>query len=125
MFPLGSRYCEIDLPTQTAWRLFSGTAPGHGCVQAICDYVDNHIAFNYQNARASRNAADAFNEQSDVSHDYAHLAITFYRCMNILARYRSGYLSDPGTPTAGPHALESFGVWTDVIPDGEIRRVAG
>jgi len=63
-------------------------------VQAICDYVNRHIAFNYQNARADRSAAGAFNDRTGVCRDYAHLAITFCRCMNIPARYCTGYLSD-------------------------------
>src|ERR1700693_972642 len=63
VFLLGSRYCETDLLSQTAWQLFSGTTPGYPRVQAICDYVHNHIAFNYQNARATRSAAEAFNDR--------------------------------------------------------------
>ena len=74
VFLLGSRYCETDLLSETAWQLFSGTAPGYPRVQAICDYVHNHIAFNYQNARATRTAAEAFNERTGVCRDYAHLA---------------------------------------------------
>ena len=98
VFLLGSRYCETDLLSQTAWQLFSGTTPGYPRVQAICDYVHNHIAFNYQNARATRSAAEAFHERTGVCRDYAHLAIAFCRCMNIPARYCTGYLSDIGTP---------------------------
>jgi transglutaminase-like putative cysteine protease len=109
VFLLGSRYCETDLLSQTAWQLFSGTAPGHARVQAICDYVHNHIAFNYQNASATRTAAQAFNERIGVCRDYAHLAITFCRCMNIPARYCTGYLSDVGTPP--PFAVGDFAAW--------------
>ncbi len=98
VFLLGSRYCETDLLSETAWQLFGGTTPGYPRVQAICDYVHNHIVFNYQNARATRSAAEAFNERTGVCRDYAHLAITFCRCMNIPARYCTGYLSDIGTP---------------------------
>jgi transglutaminase-like putative cysteine protease len=109
VFLLGSRYCETDLLSETAWQLFSGTTPGHARVQAICDYVHNHIAFNYQNASATRTAAQAFNERIGVCRDYAHLAITFCRCMNIPARYCTGYLSDVGTPP--PFAVGDFAAW--------------
>src|SRR5450631_3914629 len=61
MFLLGSRYCETDLLSETAWQLFGCTAPGYSRVQAICDYVHNHIVFNYQDARPTRGAAEAFN----------------------------------------------------------------
>jgi len=98
VFLLGSRYCETDLLSETAWQLFSGTPPGYARVQAICDFVHNHIVFDYQNARATRTATETFNERSGVCRDYAHLAIAFCRCMNIPARYCTGYLSDAGTP---------------------------
>ncbi len=109
VFLLGSRYCETDLLSQTAWQLFSGTAPGHPRVQAICDYVHNHIYFNYQNARATRSASEAFNERTGVCRDFAHLAVAFCRCMNIPARYCTGYLSDIGTPP--PYGVGDFAAW--------------
>ena len=109
VFLLGSRYCETDLLSQTAWQLFGGTVAGHARVQAICDYVHNHIAFNYQNARATRTAAQAFEERTGVCRDFAHLAVAFCRCMNIPARYCTGYLSDAGTPP--PHAAGDFAAW--------------
>ena len=109
VFLLGSRYCETDLLSETAWQLFSNTTPGYSRVQAICDFVHNHIYFNYQNARANRTATGAFNERTGVCRDYAHLAITFCRCMNIPARYCTGYLSDVGTPP--PYAVGDFAAW--------------
>jgi transglutaminase-like putative cysteine protease len=108
-FLLGSRYCETDLLSDTAWQLFDGVAPGYQRVQAICDYVHNHIVFNYQNARATRSAAEAFREQTGVCRDYAHLAITFCRAMNIPARYCTGYLGDVGMPP--PYAPGDFAAW--------------
>ena len=86
VFLLGSRYCETDLLSETAWQLFSDTTPGYSRVQAICDFVHHHIYFNYQNARANRTATGAFNERTGVCRDYAHLAIAFCRCMNIPAQ---------------------------------------
>ncbi len=109
IFLMGSRYCETDLLSETAWQLFSGTLPGHPRVQAICDYVHNHIAFNYQNARSTRTAAEAFRERTGVCRDFAHLAITFCRCLNIPARYCTGYLSDIGTPL--PYPPGDFAAW--------------
>ena len=109
VFLLGSRYCETDLLSETAWQLFSGSAPGYARVQAICNYVHNHIAFNYQNARSTRSAAQAFYEGTGVCRDYAHLAVAFCRCMNIPARYCTGYLSDLGTPE--PYPPGDFAAW--------------
>jgi transglutaminase-like putative cysteine protease len=108
-FLLGSRYCETDLLSETAWQLFSGTAPGHPRVQAICDFVHSRVAFDYQSARATRSANETFHERVGVCRDYAHLAIAFCRCMNIPARYCTGYLSDIGTPR--PYPPGDFAAW--------------
>jgi len=116
VFLLGSRYCETDLLSQAAWDLFSQTQPGWSRVQAICDYVHNHISFNYQNASSTRTAWQAFNEGTGVCRDYAHLAVTFCRCMNIPARYCTGYLGDMGTPP--PWGVGDFAAWFDVFIGG-------
>ena len=101
-FLLGSRYCETDHLSATAWALFGNAPLGWGRVQAICDFVHNHIQFNYQDARNTRTAWEAYNERKGVCRDYAHLAIAFCRCMNIPARYCTGYLGDIGlTPPFG------------------------
>jgi transglutaminase-like putative cysteine protease len=119
MFLLGSRYCETDLLSDTAWYLFSHIAPGYARVQAICDYVNGHIAFDYQNARATRSAADVFRERIGVCRDYAHLAIAFCRCMNIPARYCTGYLGDVGLPP--PYAVGDFAAWFEAWIGGRWR----
>ena len=98
VYLLGSRYCETDRLSDIAWKLFEGTKPGYARVQAICDFVHNHIKFGYEHARATKTAYEAYSEGNGVCRDYAHLALTFCRCMNIPARYCTGYLSDIGTP---------------------------
>jgi transglutaminase-like putative cysteine protease len=118
-FLLGSRYCETDLLSPIAWKLFANTPPGWPRVQAICDFVHNHIAFNYQNASATRTAAQAFEQKAGVCRDYAHLAIAFCRCMNIPARYCTGYLSDIGTPL--PWGVGDFAAWFEVYLGGHWR----
>jgi transglutaminase-like putative cysteine protease len=116
VFLLGSRYCETDLLSQAAWDLFSQTRPGWNRVRSICDFVHNHIAFNYQAARSTRTAWEAFNERTGVCRDYAHLAITFCRCMNIPARYCTGYLGDFGMPP--PYDIMDFAAWIEVYLGG-------
>jgi len=117
VFLLGSRYCETDRLSETAWQLFSHVAPGYARVQAICDYVHNQIAFNYQNARATRTALEVLSERTGVCRDFAHLAIAFCRCMNIPARYCTGYLSDLGTPP--PYAVGDFAAWFEAWIGGQ------
>ncbi|MEA1671926.1 transglutaminase family protein [Nitrospirillum sp. BR 11163] len=116
VFLLGSRYCETDLLSETAWTLFGQSPPGWARVQAICDYVHDHIAFGYEHSRATRTAAEAFEEKRGVCRDYAHLALTFCRCLNIPARYCTGYISDIGLPQ--PHAPQDFAAWIEVFLDG-------
>ena len=98
VYLLGSRYCETDRLSDIAWKLFENTAPGWARVQAICDVVHRHIKFGYEHARATMTAFEVYSERKGVCRDYAHLAIAFCRCMNIPARYCTGYLSDIGTP---------------------------
>jgi transglutaminase-like putative cysteine protease len=116
VFLLGSRYCETDLLSQAAWQLFGKSQPGWPRVQAICDYVHKRVTFDYQNARSTRTAWGVFNEGSGVCRDYAHLAISFCRCMNIPARYCTGYLGDMGT--LPPYGVPDFAAWFEAYVGG-------
>ena len=66
VFLLGSRYCETDRLSEIAWSLFGTTPLGWGRVQAICDYVHQHIVFGYKHARATRTAWEAFCDRTGV-----------------------------------------------------------
>jgi len=112
----GSRYCDTDLLSVEAWRLFEGTAPGWPRVQAICDFVHSHVAFDYMQARSTRTASQTMAERQGVCRDFAHLAISLCRCMNIPARYCTGYLSDIGEPQ--PHPPGDFAAWMEVFLSG-------
>jgi transglutaminase-like putative cysteine protease len=116
VFLLGSRYCETDRLSEIAWSLFGGSPPGWARVQAICDYVHQHIAFGYEHARATRTAWEAFCDRTGVCRDYAHLAVAFCRCMNIPARYCTGYLSDIGVPASD--APMDFAAWFEAFVGG-------
>ena len=116
LFLLGSRYCETDRLSDAAWKLFGQGPTGWGRVQAICDYVHRHIVFGYQHARMTRSALEAFHDRTGVCRDYAHLAVTFCRCMNIPARYCSGYLGDIGMPP--PYGKPDFAAWFEVFLGG-------
>jgi transglutaminase-like putative cysteine protease len=130
IYLLGSRYCETDRLSETAWKLFEKTQPGWARVQAICDFVHRHITFGYDHARATMTAWDAFSEGKGVCRDYAHLAITFCRCMNIPARYCTGYLGDMGTePPYGPGDFAGWfeaylgGHWHTFDPRNNVPRI--
>jgi transglutaminase-like putative cysteine protease len=116
-FLLGSRYCETDLLSPVAWQLFGQSQRGWPLVQTICDYVHNRITFDYQNALSTRTAWQAYNGRLGVCRDFAHLAIAFCRCMNIPARYCTGYLGDAGT--LPPYGVPDLAAWIEVYLGGE------
>jgi transglutaminase-like putative cysteine protease len=116
-FLLGSRYCETDELMATAWHLFGNAPLGWGRVQAVCDFVHNHIVFDYQHARPTKTAWQAYNERQGVCRDYAHLAVAFCRCLNIPARYCTGYLSDIGE--RGPFSPMDFAGWFEAYLGGQ------
>jgi transglutaminase-like putative cysteine protease len=116
VYLMGSRYCETDRLSQIAWDIFGAVAPGWGRVQAICDFVHNHIRFDYMQARSTRTAFETYHERVGVCRDFAHLAVAFCRCLNIPARYVNGYLGDIGVPAVDPM---DFSAWIEVFLDGE------
>ena len=109
---LGSRYCETDRLSTAAWALFGQIPKGWPLVKAICDYVHDRITFGYQYASPTKTAFDAYTERRGVCRDFAHLAITLCRCMNIPARYCTGYLGDIGVPP--DDAPMDFSAWFEV-----------
>jgi transglutaminase-like putative cysteine protease len=113
LYLLGSRYCETDLLSEIAWREFGTRAKGWARVQAICDFVHHHIKFGYEFAQSTRTAYEVYRDGRGVCRDYAHLAITFCRCMNIPARYCTGYLGDVGT--APPYGRMDFAGWFEAF----------
>ncbi len=113
VYLLGSRYCETDLLSEIAWQRFGSGPTGWARVQAICDFVHRHIKFGYPHARSTRTAWEAYNEGHGVCRDYAHLAITLCRCLNIPARYCTGYLGDIGV--APPHGPMDFAGWFEAF----------
>ncbi len=117
LFLLSSRYCESDLLTDLAWSLFEGAPMGWRRVQAICDFVHHHVRFDYGRSSPTKSALTTYDTREGVCRDFAHLAIAFCRCMNIPARYCTGYLSDIGVPP--PHSAMDFAAWFEAyLGDG-------
>lgn len=114
-FLFSSRYCEVDKLSDIAWKLFGSADPGWQRVQAICDWVHNHVSFGYQFADASKSAFDVYNDPRGVCRDFSHLAVTFCRCMNIPARYVMGYMGDIGVPLVLPM---DFSAWFEAYVGG-------
>jgi transglutaminase-like putative cysteine protease len=115
VYLLGSRYCETDRLSEFAWSTFGKIPQGWTLVQTIVDFVHDHIEFGYAHADATMTAFDAFTAKRGVCRDFAHLAVTLCRCMNIPARYCTGYLGDIGVPIAG---IMDFSAWFEVYLGG-------
>jgi transglutaminase-like putative cysteine protease len=109
VYLLGSRYCETDRLSEIAWSMFGTIPRGWPLVKAICAFVHGHVTFGYPHANPTRTAFDTFTERRGVCRDFAHLAVTFCRCMNIPARYCTGYLGDIGVPP--DDAPMDFSAW--------------
>jgi transglutaminase-like putative cysteine protease len=116
VFLISSRYCDSDNLTDFAWSMFGGLTGGYQRVRAICDFVHSKIRFSYPDARPTRCASDSMREGIGVCRDFAHLAVALCRCMNIPARYCTGYLGDIGVPI-DPAPMD-FSAWFEVFLDG-------
>jgi transglutaminase-like putative cysteine protease len=116
-FLLGSRFCETSLLSEVAWVTFRHLPLGAARVQAVVDFVHGHLRFDYATSRPTRTAHEAYREGVGVCRDFAHLAITLLRCLNIPARYCTGYISDIGLPL--PHAPQDFAAWIEVFLSGK------
>jgi transglutaminase-like putative cysteine protease len=116
VYLLGSRYCDTDNLSAIAWSLFGNTTAGWPRVQAVCNFVHEHLTFGYQFARPTRTASEAFNERRGVCRDFAHLAVALCRSLNIPARYCTGYLGDIGVPPVD--APMDFSGWFEAYVGG-------
>ena len=115
VYLLPSRYCQPDTLGNVAWDLFGGTEPGWGRVQAICDWVHNNITFQ-RGSIGLATATDVYLQRRGVCRDFAQLAVTFCRAMNIPARYGFGYMGDIGVPPMD--APMDFHAWFEAYLGG-------
>jgi len=115
-YTLPSRFCLSDVLSDKAWELFGAIEPGWARVQAICDWVYGNIRFQYGTSNSLTTATDIYAQGVGVCRDFAHLAVTFCRALNIPARYVFGYLPDIGVPP--PDAPMDFCAWMEVYLSG-------
>ena len=108
-----STYCDTPALMELAWGLFPPDLDGWALVQAICDWVHHQIRFDYQAVRAEKTASFTLQDGAGVCRDFAHLAITLCRCLNIPARYCTGYLGYTGIPEG--EAPVDFSAWFEAF----------
>jgi transglutaminase-like putative cysteine protease len=116
IYTLASRYCLSDMLSDAAVNLFGMTPLGWGRVQAVCDWVNDNVRFDYAATRPDTTAVDVFEGRVGVCRDFAHLAISFCRALNIPARYVFGYLPDIDV-TSPPEPMD-FCAWMEVYLGG-------
>jgi transglutaminase-like putative cysteine protease len=112
IYTLPSRYCLPDMLGDESWSRFGGMPPGYSRVQAICDYVNSHLSFQYGSSDPRSTAVDVNASGYGVCRDFTHLAISFCRALNIPARYVFGYLPDMDVPP-DPAPMD-FAAWMEV-----------
>jgi transglutaminase-like putative cysteine protease len=115
-FTLPSRFCHPELLADAAWQHFGAMAPGYRRVQAICQFVHDHVKFQAGASSPTTTAVDIYRAQTGVCRDFAHLMITFCRALNIPARYAFGYLPDIGVPVSDDPM--DFCAWTEIFLGG-------
>ena len=114
---LTGKVVGVDKLTDIAWSLFGHINPGWERVAAISTFVHKHITFGYQHAHHMKSAHDVYEQGVGVCRDFAHLALTFCRCMGIPARYVTGYMGDIGIPV-DPNPMD-FSGWFEVYLSGQ------
>jgi transglutaminase-like putative cysteine protease len=116
VYTLPSRFCLSDEIATEAWDRFGAVAPGWGRVQAICDWVHGTLNFAYGTSLPLTTALDALRAGTGVCRDFAHIAVTFCRALNIPARYTFGYMPDIDVPP--PYSPMDFCAWFEAYLDG-------
>ena len=116
IYTLASRYCLSDMLSDAAVDLFGATPRGWERVQAVCDWVHDNVRFDYAAVRPDTTSIDVFQARVGVCRDFAHLAISFCRALNVPARYVFGYLPDIDVPP--PPEPMDFCAWMEVYLGG-------
>ena len=89
---LPTRFCESDLLAPVAQELFGNAPPGISRVRTVIKWIHETIAYRPGSTRSTTTAHEVFVQRAGVCRDFAHLAITMCRALNIPARIVVGYV---------------------------------
>lgn len=117
-FTLPSRHCQSDILSDVAWHLFGPIPAGWARVQAICEWIHQHVQYK-KGSTAVTSAVDVYELRTGVCRDFAHLGVTFCRALNVPARYVAGFLPDAGI--VPPPEPMDFHAWFEAYVDGRWR----
>jgi transglutaminase-like putative cysteine protease len=115
VYLLPSRFCPVDELADEAWATFGDRPRGWDLVAGVCDWVHDHLDFAYGSSTPSTTARDVFHSGTGVCRDFAHLAVTLLRALNVPARYVFGYLPDIDVPP--PDLPMDFCAWLEAYLD--------
>lgn len=103
-----SRYCESDSLSAMAIRTFGSITPGYQRVEAICQWIRDNVVYQVGTTGPTTTARDVLADRAGVCRDYAHLAISFCRALNIPARMVTGYTWYPDPPPDFHAVIEAY-----------------
>ena len=103
-----TRYCESDHLGHVALKMFGQHAPGLQRVQAIVDWIHDHVDYQVGSTQSTTTACDVFLHRAGVCRDFAHLGITFCRALNIPARLVAGYANFTEPPPDFHAVFEAY-----------------
>ena len=126
-----TRYCESDVLSHAAQKLFGALPRGHARVLAICDWIHANVDYQIGTSNATTTALNVFTQRAGVCRDFAHLGVTFCRALNIPARLVVGHANFDEPPPDFHAVFEAFlgGRWvlfdaTRMAPLDELVRIA-
>jgi len=119
-FLLPTRFCESDHLAPAALELFGALPKGHARVHAIAEWVHSNVEYRIGSTNATTTARDVFTQRLGVCRDFAHLAVTFCRALNIPARLVCGYAHFVEPPPDFHAIFEAYlgGRWVLFDPSG-------
>jgi hypothetical protein len=89
LFP--SRYCQSDRLRQMSTELFGQLQTPYQIASAVSDWVFENIAYVSGSSGENCSTIDTLEQRQGVCRDFAHLAISFCRALNVPARYTTCY----------------------------------
>ncbi len=103
-FLLPSRFClsDTDYIRNFAFEIIRNIEIGYLQVLAISNWIHQNVTYQYGFTYNTTHSNDILNNRVGVCRDFAHLAISMCRSINIPARMAVGFLKD--LPTSDLHA---------------------
>ncbi|MEO5671585.1 MAG: transglutaminase family protein [Ramlibacter sp.] len=115
-----TRFCESDVLGSAAQQLFGNEPTGISRVRRIVSWLHEAVEYRPGSTTSTTTAHDVFVQRTGVCRDFAHLAITMCRALNIPARIVVGYVWFDEPPQDFHATFEAWigGRWVLFDPTG-------